>query len=494
MKRHNAKAIAAAVAIAAAAANPETKKKSEPKPTMSAAALYVDVVKNMAKAETPPSATSPLPKFTILHEDFPALPGTVEETTRVINANVPDDWTDMISDNDDLNDDEDDEDGDVDDDDGDDDAEDIDDDEQSASPSPTLDSVSEKPESLPDANEPETSIPDLLMELHSSSSNNKSSESSEHDAPAVVHVSASTDHSNANSNGSEWQHSPKCKHFRPNFCECANESFFEPQFLIAGMQQRALERQKSSEVKTQLGPPPGFERLVYYGRLCTNRMGMPLGGVTFDNVAPPTAAAANNAQLSSGKVLKDAFGMAGLARNLQAVQQNPRMVQFFGHKVACLNHCSTHEANKLHANFAGALMGGRCPPHEVQHNVPPYYYRSSFKALPQPKMDQMESELLFFFFYTYPNDMLQMLAAAELADRGWRYHIEERLWIRRQPDNPHYVASRCQESGEYNYFNMMHWKIMPRHFELLSGQLEQTITKAELYEQYGYHPQMSFFC
>ncbi|XP_060661602.1 uncharacterized protein LOC132795125 [Drosophila nasuta] len=61
----------------------------------------------------------------------------------------------MISDNDDLNDDED---GDVDDDV----AEDIDDDEQSALPS--LDSVSEKPESLPDANEPETSIPDLLMD------------------------------------------------------------------------------------------------------------------------------------------------------------------------------------------------------------------------------------------------------------------------------------------------------------------------------------------
>ncbi|KAH8377264.1 hypothetical protein KR093_004571 [Drosophila rubida] len=387
---------------------------------MNAAALYVDVVKNMAKAETPPPATPPLPKFTILHEDFPALPGT----------------------------------------------------------------------------------------LQSSRSSSKSSPSSEPAVaePAVVHVAASTDYSNANSttptldgrrsnsNGSEELNSPKSECFPPNFYGCVNESMFDQQFLFVGVQQRAWARQKAMEARAHIGPPPGFQRVKYYGRLRTNRMGVPLGGVTFDTVTPPPPPASTAAARQSDQVLKDAYGLAGLADNLQAAQQNPRLIpQIFGHEVACLNvhtHCCACEANKLHAGFAGALHGGHCGPHEVQHDVPPYYRRPYGKALPQPKVEQMESELLFFFFYTYPNDLLQMLAAAELAERGWRFHMYERLWIRRQPDNPHYIVTRYQESGEYNYFNMMHWKIMPRHFELLPEQLEHTITKAELRDQYGYHPQM----
>ncbi|KAH8293193.1 hypothetical protein KR044_011292, partial [Drosophila immigrans] len=369
--------------------------------------LYVDVVKNMANAETPPPATPPLPKFTILHEDFPALPGTIDETL-VINAGVPDDWT--------------------------------------SSPTNKL------------------------------------------EQPDIAQVAASTDCSNANSS-SEELNSPKNECHTPNVDDSVNTSIFDKQFLLVGAQQRAWVRQKSSEAKSYLGPPPGFQHVKFYGRLRTNRMGAPLGGVTFDTTVPPPAS-----QQSSGQVLKDAYGLAGLAKNLQAAQQHPRLVpHIFGHELSCLNvhtHCSAYQANKLHASFAGALQGGRSEPHEVQHNVPLYYRRPGGTTLPQPKVGQMKSELLFFFFYTYPNDMLQMLAAAELAECGWRFHIQERLWIRRQPDNPHYIVTRFQESGEYNYFNMMHWKIMQRHFELLPEQLEHTITKAELRDQYGYHPQM----
>ncbi|XP_017856839.1 PREDICTED: CCR4-NOT transcription complex subunit 3 [Drosophila arizonae] len=519
MKRHNAKAIAAAVAIAAAAAaSAEGKKKTETKLTLNPSTLYVDVVKNMARPESSPPAAPAPPKFTILREDFPALPGTQDDLRNSNSATVPDDWTAIISDDDEV--------GDNNKDDGA-----VNDDVEvtqppppspptPSPPTPSPDSVSE-PESVPEPMaepvpepvpepepEPESvSVPDLLIELHSSTdsnnisssnsnnissssknnSNSSETETVEPEFPAVAHVAATTDFNSSS-------YAPETEVY-PNFVKYVKSRIFDTQFLAVGVHQRAWSRQRSSDAVPNIGPPPGFENMKFYSRLRTNRLGVPLGGVTFD-VTPPQANS-RRSERSNGGSMESAYGLSGLASTLKAAQQNPHLFsEIFGHEAADLNvdaHCCACEANKLHASFAGPLEGGRCAPHEVNYDIPLYYRRNNERELPQPKIEQMEVELLFFFFYTYPGDMMQMLAAAELAERGWRFHIYERLWIRRQADNPHYVVCDYQESGEYNYFNMVHWKILARHFDLLPVHLERTITKIELLEQYGYHPQMSFF-
>lgn len=508
MKRHNAKAIAAAVAIAAAAPV-EGKRKTAPttaeqvKQNLNASTLYVDVVKNMSKSESSPPATPtpppppPSSKFTILHEDFPALPGTPE-------AHVPDDWTAMISDDDADADDEEDAD-----------EKNLQQQQQQlqeqqqhhqlhATTSITPDSISEL-----DA-EP-SQVPDLLVELQSSSGSSNSckdnSGSSENAVmtstttsttappleteimpPAVALVAAITDGKSSNGD-------PKELSYQPTMYVChVGNGIFDKQFLAAGVNHRAWSRQNNEvAANANIGPPPGFEHIKFYGRLRTNRMGVPLGGVTFDCALPqPDTRRWSRPQLGRG--IDGPYGLVGLAGRLEATQQNPKLLsQLLGHDAAGLNvdaHYCACEANKLYACFAGPLQGGRCAPHEVHHDVPLHYREAGARVLPQPKTNQMEVELLFFFFYTYPGDMMQMLAAAELAERGWRFHIFERLWIRRQSDNPHYKRCGYQESGEYNYFNMVHWRILARHFDLLPQHLERTITKSELSEQYGYHPQM----
>lgn len=526
MKRHNAKAIAAAVAIAAAAAaSAEGKKKTETKLTLNPSTLYVDVVKNMARPESSPPATPAPPKFTILREDFPALPGTQDDLRSSNSATVPDDWTAIISDDDDVGNNNNDNDNDV-----------VDDVKVSqpppptpSPPSPSPDSVSEtepepqpvpEPVSVPEpvaelvlepvpvpVPEPEpVSVPDLLFELHSSAdssnisssnsynisnssscknnSNSSETETAEPELPAVAHVAATTDFNSS-------FRAPETEVY-PNFLKYVKSSIFDTQFLAVGVHQRAWSRQRSCDAMPNTGPPPGYENMKFYSRLRTNRLGVPLGGVTFD-ITPPQANS-RRSERSNGSSMESAYGLSGLASTLKAAQQNPHLFsEIFGHEAAGLNvdaHCCACEANKLHACFAGPLEGGRCAPHEVNYDIPLYYRRNNERELPQPKIEQMEVELLFFFFYTYPGDMMQMLAAAELAERGWRFHIYERLWIRRQADNPHYVVCDYQECGEYNYFNMVHWKILARHFDLLPVHLERTITKIELLEQYGYHPQM----
>lgn len=508
MKRHNAKAIAAAVAIAAAApveskrkttttttggAAAEQAVKQQQQQNLNASALYVDVVKNISKPESiPPATPTPPPpsKFSI-HEDFPALPGTPE-------AQVPDDWTVMISDDDDAE----------------------HEDEQLQSPP----SISEQIISVFESEAETSPVPDLLVELqqtsgsssttnsNSNSNNNKnclkhsSCSNSEHGTtttleneamPAVALVAATTDCNNSGiaiGNGSGY----KDLSYQPNIYVW--NGIFDKQFLAAGVGERAWSRQKCIEVNNNgannIGPPPGFEHIKFYGRLRTNRMGVPLGGVTFDCAPPQRDARRWNGRPQQGGRggIEGAYGLAGLAGRLEAAQHNPKLLsQIFGHDAAGLNvgahHCACTR-NKLYSSFASPLQGGRCTPHEVLHDVPLHYRRAGERDLPQPKTNQMEVELLFFFFYTYPGDMMQMLAAAELAERGWRFHIFERLWIRRQADNPNYKRCGYQESGEYNYFNMVHWRILARHFDLMPQELERTITKSELREQYGYHPQM----
>lgn len=526
MKRHNAKAIAAAVAIAAAApvegkrkttttttttgptaAEQAVKQQQQQQQNLNASALYVDVVKNISKPESlPPATPTPPPpsKFSI-QEDFPALPGTPE-------AHVPDDWTVMISDDDDA--------------------------EHEDEPVQSPPSISEQIISVFESEAEPAPVPDLLVELQQSSgssSNNttttttnnnttittnnnnnatnskncfkhSSCSNSEHGTttplenevmPAVALVAATTDCNNSGiviGNGSGF----KDLSFQPNIYVW--NGIFDKQFLAAGVGERAWSRQKCIEVSNNgannIGPPPGFEHIKFYGRLRTNRMGVPLGGVTFDCAPPQRDARRWNGRPQQGGRggIEGAYGLAGLAGRLEAAQQNPKLLsQIFGHDAAGLNvgpHNCAYERNKLYSSFASPLQGGRCTPHEVLHDVPLHYRRAGERDLPQPKTNQMEVELLFFFFYTYPGDMMQMLAAAELAERGWRFHIFERLWIRRQSDNPNYKRCGYQESGEYNYFNMVHWRILARHFDLMPQELERTITKSELREQYGYHPQM----
>ncbi|XP_043661594.1 probable NOT transcription complex subunit VIP2 [Drosophila teissieri] len=261
---------------------------------------------------------------------------------------------------------------------------------------------------------------------------------------------------------------------------------FDKQFLHEGVVQRAVnaahKRATQANTTNTIHPPPGFENSKLFARLITNNTGMPLGGVNFELGSPLYDRMWNMETKSPGSAVEGSFGMLGLAKKLGSIHRNPLL---FGNNVS---HNMNGTADTI---FSGPLQGGRLVPHEMSYNLPLNFLITANLNLQQPKTEEMQAELLFFFFYTYTGDMMQMLAAAELAERGWRYHKFERIWLIRQADNPNYLYSGFQESGEYNYFNMWQWKILPRHFQLEPEHMERTLSKEELYELYGYHPQMS---
>ncbi|XP_017004002.2 uncharacterized protein [Drosophila takahashii] len=289
---------------------------------------------------------------------------------------------------------------------------------------------------------------------------------------------------------------PRSIKYLPQFYDyLANPSRFDvslifgKQFLQEGVRQRALNKvHKMGSTQSSGGgfhPPPGFENSKIFARLNTNNAGMPLGGVNLEVGSPLYDRVwMMNAKLPPSSAVEGSFGMLGLARKLGSVQRNPlQMTQLFGNRLP--HNLVPGES------FAGPFEEVHLNPHEMSCNIPVNYLLAGRLNLQHPKMEEMQVELLFYFFYTYTGDMMQMLAAAELAERGWRYHKFERFWIKRQADNPHYSYRGFQESGEYNYFNMCQWKILPRHFQLEPEQLERTLSKEELFELHGYHPQMT---
>ncbi|KAH8335783.1 hypothetical protein KR074_001970 [Drosophila pseudoananassae] len=472
MKRHNAKITEKEKSPSPPSYSPSLGlfKTSSPETSAhcSGAVLYVDVVKNMPKLEIPPPPPPPPPsppEFSIFREDFPALPGTRLPSNS--SSAVPDDWTAMLTDDEDEGVDEEDDDDDEndDDDDDDDDEEGCEDDDDSLEEVIASDVVSA------------TTERDSVQEC----------------TTLEVASNAVTKAQTAIVTNDQMEMIYRCLETAARFDVSL---IFSHQFLQEGVRQRALHRVMAKGGHSPfpnnfIKPPPGFEGAKMYACMKTNRMGMPLGGVDFELVPPVYEKLWRPRTEPSRNAVEGAFGMLGLAKHLESMTRDPFLIPKILENESNLNlGCCAGGSGSLHASFSGPFLPGRCAPHELDFEMPMNYRMAGRLCLQQPKTEQMEVELLFFFFYTYPGDMMQLLCAAELAQRGWRYHKFERFWMKRQSDNPNYAYRGFQESGEYNYFNMFQWKILPRYFKLDPEQLERTIAKEELFEIYGYHPQM----
>ncbi|KAI8938559.1 hypothetical protein NX059_004442 [Plenodomus lindquistii] len=82
-------------------------------------------------------------------------------------------------------------------------------------------------------------------------------------------------------------------------------------------------------------------------------------------------------------------------------------------------------------------------------NVPPLH----------SKMSSFSAETLLAIFYQFPRDILQEIAAAELYNRDWRWHINLRQWMMKDPDLPAPIRlSPKEERGWYLFFDVGNWR------------------------------------
>ena len=79
--------------------------------------------------------------------------------------------------------------------------------------------------------------------------------------------------------------------------------------------------------------------------------------------------------------------------------------------------------------------------------------------------------MLFFLFYSSQGDKLQLVAAGFLFDRGWRFHMVDRVWLARWPGVSPEKKTEDWEEGLYQYFDVKVWKKIPGWFRLNYEQL-----------------------
>jgi len=96
--------------------------------------------------------------------------------------------------------------------------------------------------------------------------------------------------------------------------------------------------------------------------------------------------------------------------------------------------------------------------------------------LPDIKLPNSHTDLLFFLFYGWQGDTTQLTAASLLFDRGWRYHKVEKVWIARWPGVTPEKKTVEWEEGLYQYFDVKAWKRIPGWFRLVYSQLAEKTT------------------
>ena len=121
----------------------------------------------------------------------------------------------------------------------------------------------------------------------------------------------------------------------------------------------------------------------------------------------------------------------------------------------------------------GLLSGGLLE----SHPIPDEYMTSRVigQKLQPVKLLSCHTDLLFFLFYAFQEDMLQLVSATLLFERGWRYHKQDQVWLARWPGVTPERKTGEWEEGLYQYFDVKVWKRIPGWFRLNYDQLGKSV-------------------
>jgi len=170
----------------------------------------------------------------------------------------------------------------------------------------------------------------------------------------------------------------------------------------------------------------------------------------------------------------DQFGMIGLLTFIRAAETDPNLVSLaLGADLTTLGLNLNSDVN-LFPTFGGPWADTPCRPQDIDFHVPHEYLTNTAirDKLAPVKLNRYKDDILFYMFYTNVGDVLQMAAAAELYNRDWRYHKEERVWITRAPGMAPSEKTTTYERGTYYFFDVGSWRKVPKEFHLDYDKLE----------------------
>ncbi|CAG2168250.1 unnamed protein product [Oppiella nova] len=173
-------------------------------------------------------------------------------------------------------------------------------------------------------------------------------------------------------------------------------------------------------------------------------------------------------------MVTDQFGMVGLLTFIRAAESDQSLVSLaLGTDLTTLG-LNLNSNEPLYQTFAGPWSDQPLKPPEIDYPVPTeYLINASIRDKLAPlKLNRYGDDLLFFLFYMYAGDIIQILAASELYVRDWRYHKDERIWITRAPGMLPSDKQQTYERGTYYFFDPHNWRKVAKEFHLEYERLE----------------------
>lgn len=177
-------------------------------------------------------------------------------------------------------------------------------------------------------------------------------------------------------------------------------------------------------------------------------------------------------------MVQDQFGMIGFLAFLKAAETDPSLASVtFGTDLTALGLNLTAQ-EKLYPSFGGPWSDQPLKLFEIDYPVPSEYLVSSSirDKLSHLTLQNYHEDTIFFLFYMFPKDMLQIAAAIELYNREWRYHKEDKVWITRAPGIIPSEKTNSYERGTYYIFDAQLWRRVPRESVLQYALLESKPT------------------
>jgi len=173
-------------------------------------------------------------------------------------------------------------------------------------------------------------------------------------------------------------------------------------------------------------------------------------------------------------MVADQFGMVGLLTFIRAAEMDPNLVALApGIDLTTLG-LNLNSVDNLYSTFQSPWADAPCRPQDIDYHVPSEYLTNIFirEKLAPIKLNRYQEDLLMYLFYVNGGDVLQLAAAAELYNRDWRYHKEERVWITRAPGMEPVTKTNSYERGTYFFFDVHNWRKVPKEFYLEYSKLE----------------------
>ncbi|KAL0094933.1 hypothetical protein J3Q64DRAFT_1632618 [Phycomyces blakesleeanus] len=177
----------------------------------------------------------------------------------------------------------------------------------------------------------------------------------------------------------------------------------------------------------------------------------------------------------------DPYGLLGLLGVIRMTDPDRSMLAL-GSDLTTLG-LDLNTADTIYSTFVSPWSDTQTPP---GLNVEPGYYLPScyrsVKATPDAhmRMRTFSEDVLFYVFYSMPNDIAHEAAAQELYNRNWRYHKELGLWLTKEADDngrPVSVFRRTPagaiERGIFSFFDPAVWQKVKREWTLSWDMLEE---------------------